>query len=91
LLQELKSEFGLTYIFIPHSLPVVAQVAARIAVMCAGKSIEVGSAEQVFHDPNDDYTRELIAALPALPTPSTLHWASTLNNYPKLTISSRLG
>jgi ABC-type glutathione transport system ATPase component len=36
LLQELQSEFGLTYIFISHSLPVVAQVPARIAVMCAG-------------------------------------------------------
>jgi ABC-type glutathione transport system ATPase component len=67
LLQELQSEFGLTYIFISHSLPVVAQVATRIAVMRAGKFVEVGSAEQVLHEPKDAYTRELLAAVPALP------------------------
>ena len=68
LLQELQSEFGLTYIFISHSLPVVAQVATRIAVMRAGKFVEVGSPEQVLHQPKDGYTRELLAAVPALPT-----------------------
>ena len=68
LLQELQSEFGLTFIFISHSLPVVAQVATRIAVMRAGKFVEVGSPEQVLHQPKDGYTRELLAAVPALPT-----------------------
>jgi ABC-type glutathione transport system ATPase component len=69
LLQELQSEFGLTYIFISHSLPVVAQVATRIPVMRAGKFVEVVSAEQVLSQSNDHYTRELLAAVPALPTP----------------------
>lgn len=67
LLQELQSEFGLTYLFISHSLPVVAQVATRIAVMRAGKFVELGSAQQILHQPAHEYTRELLAAVPALP------------------------
>jgi ABC-type oligopeptide transport system ATPase subunit len=68
LLLELQSEFGLTYIFISHSLPVVAQVATRIAVMRAGNFVEVGPAEQVLHQPAHPYTRELLAAVPSLPS-----------------------
>ncbi len=67
LLQELQREFALTYIFISHSLPVVAQVATRIAVMRAGQFLEVGDAEQVLNLPKDAYTRELLAAVPELP------------------------
>jgi ABC-type microcin C transport system duplicated ATPase subunit YejF len=67
LLQELQREFALTYVFISHSLPVVAQVATRIAVMRAGHFLEVGDAEQVLHQPKNDYTRELLAAVPELP------------------------
>jgi len=68
LLQELQREFGLTYIFISHSLPVVAQVATRVAVMRAGRFVEVGGVEQVLHAPVDGYTKELLAAVPELPT-----------------------
>ena len=67
LLQELQREFGLTYIFISHSLPVVAQVATRVAVMQAGRFVEVGEVEQVLHEPAHAYTRELLAAVPELP------------------------
>jgi oligopeptide transport system ATP-binding protein len=67
LLQELQREFALTYIFISHSLPVVAQVATRIAVMRAGQFLEVGDAEQVLHQPKNGYTRELLSAVPELP------------------------
>ncbi len=67
LLQELQREFSLTYVFISHSLPVVAQVATRIAVMRAGQFLEVGGAEQVLHQPKNDYTRELLSAVPELP------------------------
>jgi peptide/nickel transport system ATP-binding protein len=67
LLQELQQEFGLTYIFISHSLPVVAQVATRVAVMRAGQFVEIGSVEQVLHEPANAYTRELLAAVPELP------------------------
>ena len=66
LLQDLQREFGLTYIFISHSLPVVAQLATRIAVMRAGKFVEVGTAEQVLRQPGHPYTRELLAAVPEL-------------------------
>ena len=67
LLQELQREFALTYIFISHSLPVVAQLATRIAVMRAGQFVEVGPAEEILRDPKQDYTRELLAAVPELP------------------------
>ena len=67
LLQDLQREFALTYIFISHSLPVVAQVATHIAVMRAGQFLEVGRAEQVLHQPKNNYTRELLAAVPELP------------------------
>jgi oligopeptide transport system ATP-binding protein len=67
LLQELQSELGLTYVFISHSLPVVAQIATRIAVMRSGRFVELGSAEQILHQPSDVYTRELLAAVPAVP------------------------
>src|SRR6202790_1380319 len=67
LLRELQREFALTYVFISHSLPVVAQVATRIAVMRAGQFLEVGDAQQVLHEPKNDYTRELLAAVPELP------------------------
>jgi oligopeptide transport system ATP-binding protein len=67
LLQELQREFTLTYVFISHSLPVVAQVATRIAVIRAGQFVEVGAAEQVLNQPQNDYTRELLSAVPELP------------------------
>jgi peptide/nickel transport system ATP-binding protein len=70
LLQELQQEFGLTYLLISHSLPVVAQVATRIAVMRAGKFVELGEAEQVLRHPQHAYTKELLAAVPELPAAS---------------------
>ncbi len=68
LLQELQSEFGLTYIFISHSLPVVAQIATHIAVMRAGHLVEFGPAELILNDPTADYTRQLISAVPTIPS-----------------------
>jgi ABC-type glutathione transport system ATPase component len=68
LLQELQQEFGLTYIFISHSLPVVAQIATHIAVMRAGNFVESGPAEQILRQPVAAYTRELLAAVPAVPS-----------------------
>jgi oligopeptide transport system ATP-binding protein len=67
LLRELQEEFALTYVFISHSLPVVAQLATRIAVMHAGKFVELGDAEQVLRQPAHEYTRELLSAVPAMP------------------------
>jgi oligopeptide transport system ATP-binding protein len=70
LLQELQQEFGLTYLLISHSLPVVAQVATRIAVMRAGKFVEVGDTKHILHAPQHSYTQELLAAVPELPRAS---------------------
>jgi len=56
LLPELQQEFSLTHIFISHSLPVVAQLAARIAVMRAGQFEESGPAEQILREPRSPYT-----------------------------------
>jgi peptide/nickel transport system ATP-binding protein len=67
LLQQLQEELGLTYILISHSLPVVAQIATRIAVMRAGRFLEIGPAESILRRPEQPYTRELLAAVPTLP------------------------
>ena len=68
LLARLQRDFSLTLILISHSLPVVAQLASRIAVMQAGKIVEIGAAEQVLSSPKQPYTQSLIAAVPEIPT-----------------------
>jgi ABC-type microcin C transport system duplicated ATPase subunit YejF len=67
LLQKLQRDFALTYLIISHSLPVVAQLATRIAVMQGGCIVETGPAEQILAAPAHPYTQSLIAAIPALP------------------------
>jgi ABC-type microcin C transport system duplicated ATPase subunit YejF len=67
LLKTLQAQFGLTYVVISHSLPVVAQLATRVAVMQAGRLVEVGPTERVLEAPEHPYTRALLAAVPALP------------------------
>jgi oligopeptide transport system ATP-binding protein len=67
LLQNLQREFALTYLLISHSLPVVAQLATRIAVMQGGRIVETGPAEQILSAPANPYTKSLIAAIPKLP------------------------
>jgi ABC-type glutathione transport system ATPase component len=66
LLAQLQRDFGLTYLFISHSMPVVRYLATRIAVMHRGKLIEVGDTEQITNRPVDAYTRSLMAATPQL-------------------------
>ena len=66
LLQELQREFGLTYVFISHSLPVVAQIATRIAVMRTGKLVELAASESLLGQPRQQYTRDLLAAVPEI-------------------------
>ena len=67
LLMRLQREFSLTLILISHSLPVVAQLATRVAVMQAGRFVEVGEAEQVLSAPKNPYTQALLAAVPEIP------------------------
>ena len=66
LLVDLKSEFGLTYIFISHDLNVVRFVSDRVLVMYLGKVAEIGGTEQVFERPLHPYTRALLSSMPAL-------------------------
>jgi peptide/nickel transport system ATP-binding protein len=64
LLAQLQRDFGLTYLFISHSMPVVRYLSTRIAVMYRGKIVEIGDTEQVAERPSNAYTRSLLAATP---------------------------
>ncbi|MCU0329693.1 MAG: ABC transporter ATP-binding protein [Candidatus Kapabacteria bacterium] len=64
LLVNLRDEFNLTYIFISHDLSVVKFISDRIAVMNAGKIVEMGPGAKLYDDPQNDYTRRLIGAIP---------------------------
>jgi len=64
LLKDLQSELGLTYLFISHNLAVVDYIADRIAVMCAGRLVELAPSERLFKNPTHPYTRALLSAVP---------------------------
>ena len=64
LLKDLQQDFGLTYIFISHNLSVVKFVSDRIMVMNQGRIEEIGTADSIYNNPQRDYTRQLIAAIP---------------------------
>jgi ABC-type glutathione transport system ATPase component len=64
LLKQLQREFGLTYLFISHSMPVVRYLSDRIAVMSRGEIVELGACEQIIANPAHEYTRTLLAATP---------------------------
>ena len=67
LLEKMQSELKLTYILISHSLPVVAQLATRIAVMKAGQFVEIGAADSVLRKPSHPYTQALLSVVPQIP------------------------
>ena len=64
LLNDLKKEFGFTAIFISHDLSVVRYISNRIMAMNNGRIEEIGTAGQVYDDPQSDYTKRLIASIP---------------------------
>ncbi|HWA53580.1 MAG TPA: ABC transporter ATP-binding protein [Solirubrobacterales bacterium] len=68
LLAELQADFGLTYVFVAHDIGVVRHVSDRIAVMYQGRIVEEGPADTVCEQPQDEYTRKLLAAVP-IPDP----------------------
>ena len=65
LLEDLKQDFGLTYLFISHDLQVVRYVSDRVLVMYLGQVVEVGPSEQVFDAPRHPYTRALLRSMPS--------------------------
>jgi oligopeptide transport system ATP-binding protein len=71
LLKDLQRDFGLTYLFIAHDLAVVRAMSDRIAVMNQGRLVEAGRAEEVYTNPQDDYTKALLAAVP-IPDPRAM-------------------
>lgn len=67
LLRDLQRRFGLTYLFISHSMPLVRYLCDRVAVMQRGRLVELGDAAQICERPQNPYTSQLIAATPELP------------------------
>ena len=64
LLNDLKNEFGLTYIFISHDLSVVKYMSNRMVVMQEGKIEEMDDADKIYSSPETEYTKRLIDAIP---------------------------
>jgi oligopeptide transport system ATP-binding protein len=66
LLQDLQEELGLTYLFIAHDLAVVEHISDFVLVMNQGKIVEAATAEAIYENPQDEYTRKLLSAVPKL-------------------------
>jgi peptide/nickel transport system ATP-binding protein len=66
LMRQLKAEFGTSIILITHDMGVVAEMADRVLIMQGGRLIEEGPSVAVFHRPREDYTKQLLAAVPRL-------------------------
>ena len=66
LLNQLRADLGLTYVFITHDLSVVRNIADRVAVVEKGLLVETGTTEQIFTNPTAAYTRQLIGAVPVI-------------------------
>ncbi|WP_315757668.1 MULTISPECIES: ABC transporter ATP-binding protein [unclassified Bradyrhizobium] len=70
LLQDLKRQLGMSYLFVSHDLNVVRLLCDRVIVMRSGRIVEEGTSERVLGHPQDDYTRELLTAIPHPPLPA---------------------
>ena len=66
LIQDLQAEFGMSYLFITHDMSVVSYLASEVAVMYQGKIVETGDAVSVLRNPQHEYTKKLLAAVPRL-------------------------
>ena len=66
LIKDVQDDFGMSVLFITHDMAVIAEMADRVVVMFNGKIVEQGPVEQIFHDPQHDYTKKLIGAVPRI-------------------------
>ena len=66
LLQDIQEQLGIAYLFIAHDLAVVEHISDHVLVMHHGKIVESASAEEIYHDPKNDYTKTLLAAVPSI-------------------------
>ena len=64
MMKALQAEMGLTYLFVSHDLGVIANISDRVAVMYAGRIVEIGTTEAIFRNPRHPYTEALLAAIP---------------------------
>lgn len=66
LIKDVQDDFGMSVLFITHDMAVIAEMADRVVVMFNGKIVEQGPVDQIFHDPQHDYTKKLIGAVPRI-------------------------
>ena len=66
LIKDLQEEYGMSVLFITHDMAVIAEMADRVVVMFNGKVVEQGPVEQIFHNPQHEYTKRLINAVPQI-------------------------
>jgi len=66
LMKRLKRKLGLSMIFITHDLSILAEISDKIAIMYAGKIVELGPSEKIYYEPAHPYTQKLLAAIPRL-------------------------
>lgn len=65
-ISQLREEFGFSVVFITHDLPLLLEISDRIAIMREGEIVEIASAEQIWTNPQDDYTKTLLSSFPRL-------------------------
>ncbi|MDX1352946.1 MAG: ABC transporter ATP-binding protein, partial [Thiomicrorhabdus sp.] len=66
LLEDLQKKYQLSYLFITHDLSIIPAIAHKVAVMQNGKVVEQGTVEQIMHNPQQEYTQQLLNSAPEL-------------------------
>lgn len=69
LMQDVQAKFGVSFLFIAHDLAVVRHIAHRVAIMKAGKIVEIGSSDEIYNAPKHPYTQSLLSAVPEVDAP----------------------